>query len=147
SRVRPGVLAFFSSRSVELPKFWFAYAALRTKAAAWLVSVTFVDVLLTRSQSNPPTKCVADETASNARRSTCAPALRCTPDLATSANRAQPPVFGTAIAPVTLAPSTARWNDAPAPGELARTSKVYVPACLTSIVYSAHSPALTSPSR
>src|SRR2546425_952585 len=48
--------------------------------------------------------------ASETTLSTCLPAVSGTPALPTHWNVSQAPVFGTLVEPLTLTPSTSRWN-------------------------------------
>ena len=76
----------------------------------------------------------------------CTPAGRATLLIVCVAKLALPPVVVGVIGPVTLMPSTSRWNFPGAAAVFAlarRICRSYVPAEAMSRVYSIHSPAFT----
>src|SRR4029079_789873 len=78
---------------------------------------------------------------SAARFSTCSPAVRGRPVFAVIHwNADQLPVFGTATAPVTLVPSTSKWNAPVEKVVAARSARSKLPWAATLIVYFSHSP-------
>lgn len=78
-------------------------------------------------------------------RKVCGPPVKVTNPLTALPQVSQPPVFGTAIGPVTLVPSTSIWKCWPLYGEATRVVKVYCPSAITRTSKANQSPAVSQP--